>query len=106
MPQSLLWNGAKLPRYDGILFLGQLHHSTVAPESRTAAPHLRASARWNSLNALPVKAAAVTPRGSNLLRNVVLAAIRSSSAVNASCKLAGSRAGAKTAHQAVASKPA
>src|SRR5262245_19719764 len=80
--------------------------SAVAPDSRTALPHLSISLRWNSANFSPPRKVGKTPSGSNLLRNASLTTIFSISLVSEAASAAGRRAGANTAHHAVVSNPA
>src|SRR5262249_17341644 len=49
VPQRLLQHGSGLSGQDVVLFGGELHRSQsgVAPDSRTALPHLSISPRWN-----------------------------------------------------------
>ena len=105
--QRLLRNRAVLAGENLLLFVVQFHcvQSIVAPDSRTALPHLASSRRWNSAKSSPAQDLSAPRRAARACRGTrrraPRAAIASASAV---ARSSGNRAGANTPHHAVVSK--
>ena len=68
--QRLLRDRAVLAGENVLLFVVQFHsvHSIVAPDSRTALPHLASSRRWKSAKSPRRRTVGTTPSGSSLPR--------------------------------------